>query len=408
MNEHLQKLKRIAGRLEFWDWVIWFGGGFACLVMAARGANGFLGAMGVLLLVPGIAQVAGHRWAWHAGLVSFVLMCVLWGTVTFGKPLTLWRVVLIGCFAWGLWQHWTDRQRIEALMKGADAAEPDGPPANSLVLWLRGPRFLDAQILSAAATRALGVRFDDTEDADGFVVGKENQFILRYEGMWFILHYREENYFHAPDRAAESVRELRRLNAVRDHAVWLSMDFLRGPDDVTTEVVYRTIGSMLGELTDDDVAAVFHPETGRIAPWAPELKTVLSGGQPLEVFDEPAYAPVIRLKGDSAEMLAAVAEARRRWPEFVQAFQAASDRDGFSVKAPVTEGGNTEFIWISVKSIHEGQIHGLLANEPVALGALKLGDFVSVAATELNDWCYPPAKEGERPVGLFTLGAVAS
>jgi uncharacterized protein YegJ (DUF2314 family) len=133
---------------------------------------------------------------------------------------------------------------------------------------------------------------------------------------------------------------------------------------------------------------------------------VLSGERPLDVFKSSAYVPVIRLTGDTDAMVAAVAEARRRWPEFVNAFLASDDRIGFSVKAPVTEGGNTEFIWINVKSVHGGQIHGLLANDPVSLGALKLGDFVSVEEAELNDWCYPAPNDGERPIGLFTLDAL--
>lgn len=407
MKAFLQQMNRAARRLELWDWILWFGGGAGSLVLAVRDSNGFLGALGVLLLVPGIAQFAGHRWAWHAGLVSFVLMAVLWTYSIYGKPFSLWRAALIVCFVWGLWQHWTERDRIEASMRSVEE-DADSRPSNSLVLWLSQPRFVDEQMLNAAAGRALGARFDESDDAEGFVVGKENHFILRYQTMWFILYYHDQNYFEEPDQAAECAGELRRMNSVKSHVAWLAMDLLRGSDDVEAADVYRIIGEVLGELADDDVVAVFHPETGRIEPWAPELKSVLSGGRPLELFESISYVPVIRVSGDSKEMEAAVAEARRRWPEFVQAFFASNDREGFSVKAPVSEGGNTEFIWITVKAINAGSIHGFLANDPVALGTLKLGDFVTVNEAELNDWCYPPRIEGERPVGLFTLSALRS
>jgi hypothetical protein len=64
MEDLLLKLKRTAARLEFWDWGIWFGGGIFCLVKGVADGNGFIGVLGVLLIVPGIAQLIGHRWAW--------------------------------------------------------------------------------------------------------------------------------------------------------------------------------------------------------------------------------------------------------------------------------------------------------------------------------------------------------
>ena len=46
------------------------------------------------------------------------------------------------------------------------------------------------------------------------------------------------------------------------------------------------------------------------------------------------------------------------------------------------------------------------ANDPVALGDLKLGSFVSVAVADLNDWVCPDPANPQRPLGLFTLDAV--
>ena len=98
-------------------------------------------------------------------------------------------------------------------------------------------------------------------------------------------------------------------------------------------------------------------------------------------------------------MQSAVAEARRRWPEFMAAFQT---RDGelFSVKAPVRGGGNTEFIWIQVESCEGQQIRGTIGNDPVDLGGLKEGDAVAASAEEINDWAF--LREGQ-PVGMFTV-----
>lgn len=91
------------------------------------------------------------------------------------------------------------------------------------------------------------------------------------------------------------------------------------------------------------------------------------------------------------------------WPQFVEAFDARAG-EHFAVKAPVTAGGNTEFIWISVTCIEGDRVYGDLDNAPVNLGSLELGSKVSVEARELNDWMYV-TPQGDI-VGGFTVKAV--
>ena len=103
-------------------------------------------------------------------------------------------------------------------------------------------------------------------------------------------------------------------------------------------------------------------------------------------------------------MIEAVAEARDRWPEFVEAFHERREGEWFSVKVPVTVDGVTEFIWVEVTGIEPEYIHGTLGNDPVDLGGLKMGDVVEVPVAELNDWSirYP---DGDSH-GMFTLEAI--
>lgn len=415
MNIPVLRLKKMARRLTLFDWGLWFGVGLFCLVEAMRRSNGLMGALAVILLVPGVAQFAGHRWAWHAGMAAFFICGagVVYMRLQLGA-FSIWT----GCFVvgsiWAIWQHWKDRVEIDELLRrsnedvgNGENPEGDAPPENSLVLWLKEPRFLDASILSQTAERAFGVTFGEGEDAGGFVVGKENHYILQLGELWFIIHYRDRNYFEEPDAVAKGMNELRRVNAVRLHTAWLSVDYLRGPAAADTEEIMGKISTMVFELAGvGDVLALYHPKTGRIAPWSNELKGFVTGRSTDEVFESTASVPVIRVKGDSEKMAEAEAEARKHWPEFLSAFHATQEKDGFSVKAPVTEAGNTEYIWISVRAISDGQIHGFLANDPVALGELKIGDFVSVAEADLNDWCYPALKKGDRPRGLFTVSAL--
>ncbi|MFA6288979.1 MAG: DUF2314 domain-containing protein [Opitutaceae bacterium] len=413
MKTPFHRLKKMAHRLTLFDWGLWFGGGIFCLVEAIRTSNGMMGALALLLLTPGIAQFTGHRWAWHAGIGSFSICGVWLAYMRLQKPFTILTGALIVVSIWAIWQHWTERATIAELLRESNEAISDGddadgdePPENSLVLWLKGPRFLDAGILSRHAEQAFGVSFGESEDADGFVVGKENHYILKLGECWFIIHYRESNYFEEPEAVAKEMKELRRANIVRQHEAWLSVDYLRGPDNANSDEIMGKIRSMVSELASaDDVLALYHPNTRRIAPWSDEVKSMITSRSTEDIFEIKAYVPVIRVEGDSEKMAAAVAEARRHWPEFVAAFHASVERDGFSVKAPVTEAGNTEFIWISVRAISDGQIHGFLANDPVALGTLKIGAFVSVSEADMNDWCYPSAEKADRPRGLFTLSA---
>jgi uncharacterized protein YegJ (DUF2314 family) len=75
-------------------------------------------------------------------------------------------------------------------------------------------------------------------------------------------------------------------------------------------------------------------------------------------------------------------------------------------RLPVTGGGNTEFIWISVTAMEGDLVYGEIGNDPANLGSLKLGSKVSVPIADLNDWCYMDTQE--RMVGGFTIEAVTN
>ena len=101
-------------------------------------------------------------------------------------------------------------------------------------------------------------------------------------------------------------------------------------------------------------------------------------------------------------MQAAVAEAKARWPQFVEAFK-KREGENFCIKAPVTRNGETEFIWIEVTGLEPEFIHGKLGNQPVALENLQLGDPIEVPLADLNDWAFVRQK---KLIGLFTANVV--
>jgi uncharacterized protein YegJ (DUF2314 family) len=106
---------------------------------------------------------------------------------------------------------------------------------------------------------------------------------------------------------------------------------------------------------------------------------------------------------DDPDMKAAVQNARDSWSKFVKAYEADAG-ENFSVKAPVSHSGNTEFIWITVTSLEGDKIYGELGNEPGNLGPLNLGSRVSVPVSELNDWCYIDFKGNM--IGGYTVEVV--
>ncbi len=413
MSIDLVQLRRAAGRLTIAEWIIWFGvGGYAAAKFAIV-PSAPIGVLAFVLLSAGVAQFLGHRRAWELGIVAYGVTAVFALGLLIVKRTSWWNwVVFTGCL-WALWDHLRDRARFEKLAatnadNGENGGDDEPGPKHSLVLWLREPMYLDESILGKIAARAFGLAFKEGAEAENFVVGKGNHYMLKAEEALFLIHHWDRNYFNDPGAAAGDLRELRRAEAVRSHRAWIAMDFMQPQDGMGEDRIHALIGRFLSELAASgaEVQAIFHPATGRIAPWEPEQREKLGSASPLAVFEESSLVPVIRVDSDAPAMVAAVTEARRRWPEFVAAFRTAADKDRFSVKAPVTEGGNTEFIWIGVKVIADGRIHGLLANEPVALGNLKLGDFVSVAEADINDWVFPDPSDPSRPLGLFTVRAV--
>src|SRR5207245_368362 len=110
---------------------------------------------------------------------------------------------------------------------------------------------------------------------------------------------------------------------------------------------------------------IYCPELGRCNEYAPAVLDALRNGQPLSLFDEPTFAPVVEVSSDDPRMVAAVEEGRRRWPEFVAAFNARnSPEQMFAVKARFSDGKNEEFMWVAVRKLEGDSLTGELGNSP--------------------------------------------
>jgi uncharacterized protein YegJ (DUF2314 family) len=113
---------------------------------------------------------------------------------------------------------------------------------------------------------------------------------------------------------------------------------------------------------------------------------------------------VVRLGPDDPGLVAAAAEAKRRWPEFVAAFNERRPGRQCAVKyaAPI-KGGGDERIWVMVTALGSGTISGTLANDPVEDIGLKLGDAVTIRTDDVEDWLFA---DGESRTGGFSVATL--
>ncbi|OJY20610.1 MAG: hypothetical protein BGO98_04795 [Myxococcales bacterium 68-20] len=112
--------------------------------------------------------------------------------------------------------------------------------------------------------------------------------------------------------------------------------------------------------------------------------------------------PVVSVSDTDPELNAAIAEAKRRWPEFVTAFNEGTG-ERFSAKYPFPKStGSVEHVWLSVTTINADQVTGTLDNDPVGDIGHKRGETVTVPSKDISDWLYSVSGKNEM-VGGFTI-----
>ena len=278
-------------------------------------------------------------------------------------------------------------------------------PLVSFVVLLRQPRQLDERALAAAATRAFGTDMTaQGEDATDFAAGEAPHFIVKRGGLFLTVHCLPTPYFDDAEALAEQVGELRRRKALRDHRAWMSVDLINRGDDVALAEARRLMARLVAEMLDDDCLALYVPQTEHLHVVHPGLARALLADDPLQAIADAMPVPVIPVANDDPRLRQAVAEARRRWPEFAAAFQRREPAQPFAVKAPFGDPDDAEFMWLSVTRIEGDTIHGILENDPVSAQGIQGGDAVAVRAGDLNDWLY---REGEAWHGGFTVEVLA-
>ena len=306
-------------------------------------------------------------------------------------------------------------------------SDDDDEPMQSIVLLMKEPKYLDATILTRLASDAWGMEVvrGEEEEEDEFsgafqhgqwsprrqhnredlsespptLYGEEAPFMCLYWPALLVVHNTSSPYFENIEEVIADIEDPHVARAVRKHQAWLSVDLVSWMDEGEPrfEAVDRLIGQLLAELADEeDCLAVIDLIEGQIYPFDSKTTDKLLAKNPREALSRDYFL----VPEDDAEMQRAVAQAKRRWPEFVTAFEQRDDTEHFNVKAKFAQNGAVEYIWVAVTAIEADIIYGELGNEPVHVGG-KLGDRVRVPLDDLSDWLHVSAK-GVRSGG-FTI-----
>ncbi len=306
----------------------------------------------------------------------------------------IWIVVVAFAGLAG-WLYWRSRKRRRTRLI-------------SLVALVREHATFDPVVLARVAGKVWNADLGDgdAEGADGFVAGAGIINTIIYGGRMYLINCMPRPYLDDPEAVAESIPDLRIRQNFREHQAWFSCDAM-GVDGTTTEEEildwYQHLAKLFAELLDDNCLLIYVPDTSRAYAINEETERALQSDDPLQALQETLTVPLIAVPDDDPLMKEAVEKARQAWPEFVAAFEARAG-ENFSVKAPVSHSGNTEFIWVSITAIEGNKIYGKLGNDPANLGPLKLGSNVHVQVEELNDWCYIDPQGNL--AGGFTIAAV--
>lgn len=112
---------------------------------------------------------------------------------------------------------------------------------------------------------------------------------------------------------------------------------------------------------------------------------------------------VIDVSADDSAMNAAIERAQETLPQFIAALQSPPSAEAqFSIKVryPYGTSGAAEHLWVSGLTYRDGQFDGIMANEPLYIGGLDLGDAVTVDPADISDWMIV---DGDKMYGGFTV-----
>ncbi len=270
-----------------------------------------------------------------------------------------------------------------------------------LMLLLSSPRILASEHMVAAVREAFGKDLSNVgDDAKEFAVVEGAIGMIVVDGFAFSVISDGNPIVSDPDKAAEGITELRMRTAFAEHRAAIILGCVNRPVDGTREQAYDRIGKLTAALVDDTALLVYAPEVQSGNLINQETLRGLRDGDPLEMMRTMTFDAIGLVAEDDPRLAAAYAEARRRFPEFVAAFHAATDHEMFLIKTPLTDGNHTEYMWVRPNHIDEARLKGTLISDPFQVRGYRQGSDIDIPHDAVADWAFV-GTDGS-PVGLFT------
>ena len=117
--------------------------------------------------------------------------------------------------------------------------------------------------------------------------------------------------------------------------------------------------------------------------------------------ERPDNPPVTYVEESDPQMTAAINKARATVDQFIAALHNPTDAQAdFSIKLPVSDGEQVEHMWLSDVRYAEGKFTGQIANEPLELTTVALGDDAEIPRDQISDWMYV---DNGRLMGGYTI-----
>ena len=335
--------------------------------------------------------------SWIIGTLVLLFTTIVWGAIMTFPWFTL------------AWIGFGLVSLVVCLAKHSTVEVSSDDPMISMVAFFETLPFVDEMILAERINRAWNVELQFDQTSESFVTGAAPLFVIKKPHQMYVVNYCDSNYFANIEEVASEVPDLRLSNVIRRHRGWISVDLVLDSQGLAPEHHYAMIGKLLNELTNQDCVALLLPDRMKLVPWDNSVEDLLASGGSIGEL-RPSQPPVISIDDDHPELLEAVAISRKRFPQFVAAFeshQRDEDRDPsdqFAVKAPIVICGRNELMWINATAIENGILYGTLDNWPVGSSILRRGDRVRVAVSSINDWTYT---RGDRIFGGFTSKVIS-
>lgn len=274
----------------------------------------------------------------------------------------------------------------------------------TIVLLEKEFRSFDQPKLRGLVEKAWGVQFSGGEGATEWVVCSPPPApaMISCGGYRFLVHNVPKPYFAMSAAEVEAVAEERTRTAIRNSRAYRAVDLLKadGGEALPRENAYALLGKLAAELAGNGTLGIYLPELKLFFPYTDATLKALMADDVIGSLESAKVDWVPVLEDDDEELIAAMAEARKRFREFEEAWARKKPGSGpFVIKAAFTDGEHTEYMWVEVTDILIGIVTGFLRSSPVQVTGLVQDEEVIVNVGDISDWI---AVMNGKTIGNFT------